>query len=47
MEGNAIEQQTNTPFVAPEYAATENGEDVKSKVTVKGIDDVAATKIGS
>lgn len=46
LDGNAIEHQINTPFVAPEYASTENGEDVKSKVTVKGIDDVDATKIG-
>lgn len=46
VEKAAIEHQVNTEFTAPKFTATENGVDVSSKVTVKGLDKVDETKIG-
>lgn len=46
LEKDTIEHQVNTEFTAPKFTATENGVDVSSKVTVKGLDKVDETKIG-
>lgn len=46
LEKDTIEHQVNTEFTAPKFTATENGVNVSSKVTVKGLDKVDETKIG-
>lgn len=46
LNGDTIEHPVNTPFTAPEYTATENGVDVKSKVSVTGVENVNPDRIG-
>lgn len=40
VEKDTIEHQVGTAFTDPKFTATENGEDVSSKVTVKGVKEV-------